>query len=35
MLDKALIAAALGFREFRDAVFCVPEPHATIGRWRN
>jgi acetyl/propionyl-CoA carboxylase alpha subunit len=34
-LDKALIAAALGFREFRDQAFGVPEPHATIGRWRN
>jgi acetyl/propionyl-CoA carboxylase alpha subunit len=35
LLDKVLIAAALGFREFRDQVFGVPEPHATIGRWRN
>ena len=34
-LDRALIAAALGFREFRDLAFGVPEPHATIGRWRN
>ena len=34
-LDHVLIAAALGFREFREAVFGAPEPHATIGRWRN
>ena len=34
-LDAALIAAALGFREFRDLAFGVPEPHALIGRWRN
>ncbi len=34
-LDAALIAAALGFREFRDVAFGVPEPHALIGRWRN
>ena len=34
-LDHVLIAAALGFREFREAVFEAPEPHATIGRWRN
>ncbi|MGD0564834.1 MAG: biotin carboxylase N-terminal domain-containing protein [Roseiarcus sp.] len=33
--DAVLIAAALGFREFRDVAFGVPEPHATIGRWRN
>jgi len=33
--DKALIAAALGFREFHDAVFGTPEPYATMGRWRN
>ncbi len=26
---------ALGFREFRDIAFGVPEPHATIGQWRN
>jgi acetyl/propionyl-CoA carboxylase alpha subunit len=35
MLDHALIAAALGFREFQDQAFGAPEPHATIGRWRN
>jgi 3-methylcrotonyl-CoA carboxylase alpha subunit len=35
MLDKALIAAALGFREFRDAAFGVPEPYASMGGWRN
>ena len=34
-LDKVLIAAALGFREFRDQVFDVPEPYASMGRWRN
>ena len=33
--DAALIAAALGLREFRDIAFGVPEPHATIGGWRN
>ena len=33
--DRALIAAALGFREFRDLVFAVPEPYASIGHWRN
>ena len=34
-LDTVLIAAALGFREFHDLAFGVPEPHATIGHWRN
>jgi acetyl/propionyl-CoA carboxylase alpha subunit len=34
-LDTALVAFALGFREFREIAFGVPEPHATIGRWRN
>ena len=34
-LGAVLIAAALGFREFHDIAFGVPEPHATIGRWRN
>ncbi|HXT09200.1 MAG TPA: biotin carboxylase N-terminal domain-containing protein [Roseiarcus sp.] len=33
--DAAAIAAALGFRGFRDAVFDVPEPYASIGGWRN
>ncbi|CAH1651704.1 Biotin carboxylase [Hyphomicrobiales bacterium] len=33
--DRALIAAALGLRSFRDLVFDVPEPHASIGLWRN
>lgn len=33
--DALLIAAALGFREFRDIAFGMPEPHATMGRWRN
>jgi 3-methylcrotonyl-CoA carboxylase alpha subunit len=35
MLDHVLIAAALGFREFHDLAFGVPEPHASIGQWRN
>jgi len=34
-LDRVVIAAALGFHEFRDEAFGVPEPHAAIGRWRN
>jgi 3-methylcrotonyl-CoA carboxylase alpha subunit len=34
-LDAVLIAAALGFREFNDIVFGVPEPQASIGHWRN
>jgi acetyl/propionyl-CoA carboxylase alpha subunit len=34
-LDRVLVAFALGFREFREIAFGVPEPHATIGRWRN
>jgi acetyl/propionyl-CoA carboxylase alpha subunit len=34
-LHAAVIAAALGFREFRDIAFGAPEPHASIGRWRN
>ena len=34
-LDKVLLAAALGFREFCDQAFAVPEPYASIGRWRN
>ncbi len=34
-LDHVLIAAALGFREFHDLAFGVPEPHASIGAWRN
>ncbi|CAN7482622.1 ATP-grasp domain-containing protein [Bosea sp. LjRoot237] len=33
--DKVLIAAALGLRDFRDLVLGVPEPHASIGHWRN
>lgn len=33
--DRVLIAAALGLREFRDLVSSVPEPHASIGHWRN
>jgi propionyl-CoA carboxylase alpha chain/3-methylcrotonyl-CoA carboxylase alpha subunit/acetyl-CoA/propionyl-CoA carboxylase biotin carboxyl carrier protein len=31
----ALVAAALGFREFGELVFGAPEPHASIGPWRN
>lgn len=34
-LAPVLIAAALGFREFRQAVFDVPALHAAIGPWRN
>jgi 3-methylcrotonyl-CoA carboxylase alpha subunit len=34
-LHHTLIAAALGFREFHDLAFGVPEPHASIGQWRN
>ena len=33
--DAAAIAAALGFRAFRNTAFDVPEPYASIGRWRN
>jgi propionyl-CoA carboxylase alpha chain/3-methylcrotonyl-CoA carboxylase alpha subunit/acetyl-CoA/propionyl-CoA carboxylase biotin carboxyl carrier protein len=33
--DAAAIAAALGFRNFRNVAFDVPEPYASIGRWRN
>jgi acetyl/propionyl-CoA carboxylase alpha subunit len=33
--DAAVIAAALGFRSLRSAAFDVPEPHASIGHWRN
>ena len=33
--DAALIAAALGFRSFRDLLDGVPEPYASMGRWRN
>ena len=35
LLDRALMAAALGFRDFRDIAFGLPEPHASIGHWRN
>lgn len=34
-LDLAIIAAALGYPEFRDLAFGTPEPHASIGAWRN
>ena len=33
--DRHLVAAALGFREFRDMVFGVPALQAAIGQWRN
>ena len=33
--DQVLIAAALGFREFQDLAFGVPDLHAAIGHWRN
>ena len=33
--DHILVAAALGFREFRQMVFDVPDLHASIGYWRN
>jgi acetyl/propionyl-CoA carboxylase alpha subunit len=33
--DAVLIAAALGFRTFRQVAFETPEPHASMGRWRN
>lgn len=34
-MDRVLIAAALGFREFRQLIFDVPELQAAIGHWRN
>ncbi|MEW6124580.1 MAG: biotin carboxylase N-terminal domain-containing protein [Pseudomonadota bacterium] len=33
--DRALIVAALGQRVFRTLATDVPEPHASIGAWRN
>ena len=33
--DLALIAAALGSRDFRQLVFDVPDPYAAMGGWRN
>ncbi|SMF04460.1 propionyl-CoA carboxylase alpha chain/3-methylcrotonyl-CoA carboxylase alpha subunit/acetyl-CoA/propionyl-CoA carboxylase, biotin carboxylase, biotin carboxyl carrier protein [Tistlia consotensis] len=33
--DAALVAAALGFREFRALAFETPEPYASMGGWRN
>jgi propionyl-CoA carboxylase alpha chain/3-methylcrotonyl-CoA carboxylase alpha subunit/acetyl-CoA/propionyl-CoA carboxylase biotin carboxyl carrier protein len=33
--DRALIAAALGQRGFRDAIATVDEPYASMGGWRN
>jgi len=35
VLDAAIIVGALGFRAFRDAVFSVPQPHASMEDWRN
>jgi propionyl-CoA carboxylase alpha chain/3-methylcrotonyl-CoA carboxylase alpha subunit/acetyl-CoA/propionyl-CoA carboxylase biotin carboxyl carrier protein len=32
---QVLAAAALGLREFRELAFGTPEPHASIGGWRN
>ena len=34
-LRLALIAAALGDANFRDVITSVPDPHATMGPWRN
>ena len=34
-LHSALIAAALGFREFRGIAFEAPEPYVSMGAWRN
>jgi propionyl-CoA carboxylase alpha chain/3-methylcrotonyl-CoA carboxylase alpha subunit/acetyl-CoA/propionyl-CoA carboxylase biotin carboxyl carrier protein len=34
-LHSALIAAALGFREFRGIAFGAPEPYVSMGAWRN
>jgi len=35
-IEAALLAvAALGDKDFRRSAFDVPEPHATIGAWRN
>jgi len=33
--DRILVAAALGFREFRQMVFDVPDLQASISYWRN
>jgi len=33
--DRALIAAALGQRGFREAILAVAEPYASMGGWRN
>ncbi len=33
--DRVLIAALLGFHELRELMAGVPEPHASIGDWRN
>ncbi len=34
-IGAALVAAALGFREFRALAFDVPDPYAAMGGWRN
>lgn len=34
-LAQALIAAALGLRDFRSLAFDTPQPYAAIGHWRN
>ncbi len=33
--DRLLIAAMLGFHEVRELMEAMPEPHASIGDWRN
>ncbi|MGH7962913.1 MAG: biotin carboxylase, partial [Candidatus Binatia bacterium] len=35
MQAAALVAAALGVEDFRRLVYDVPEPYASINRWRN
>jgi len=35
LTHAAVIASALGFREFRNVAFETPEPYASMGRWRN
>jgi propionyl-CoA carboxylase alpha chain/3-methylcrotonyl-CoA carboxylase alpha subunit/acetyl-CoA/propionyl-CoA carboxylase biotin carboxyl carrier protein len=35
ILAQALIAAALGLRDFRSLAFETPQPYAAIGQWRN
>ena len=33
--DRAIIAALLGSHELRELMAAIPEPHASIGAWRN